>query len=298
MKLLNASISLSRLKPIEKFHIYFELVKPERIMFFWLCSLSGVFLGSSFPPPLGCILKVSFAIVFTTLGIYALNDICDEEVDRINKPGRPIPSGRISRAEAMNLVLAFSAIGIITASTLNPMSLMLILTYFLLGVAYSVDPPKLKRGLSNYVCMALGAGISVLFGASAVQITNKVLFGAVGMSFFLGTCCPIKDLKDVEGDRVMGMRTLPVRIGEKKTMKFSMVNSVLAFFIFFLGYLFYSFSPLYPLMLVVAAIIYGKNLNLMRINYKDRAKCGHALRKVISSSLIVILALILGSVDY
>jgi len=288
--------SINNFKPLLKLRIYFELVRAKKTIWWWLNTLTGVFLASSFPPPFGGALTVIFAIGFTTFSVYALNDICDEELDRINSPDRPIPSRRLSRAEAMRPVLLLSAMGIIMASSLNIMVLFFTVIFFLVGVVYSVNPFRLRKGLLANPCMALGAAVSILAGASAVQIVGRALFGAVGMSFFVFALGSWKDMKDVEGDRAMGVRTLPVRIGEEKALKFLTVNSVPVFLILFLGYLFYSFNPLYLLMLVVAVGIYVNIFTLIWRNPKDRVNCERAYNRMILSGLFVILAFILGSI--
>jgi geranylgeranylglycerol-phosphate geranylgeranyltransferase len=285
------------LKLARKSGIYLELMKPEKTIFYWLNALSGVFLAVPFPPPLALAFKATFAIGFAAFSIYALNDICDSEVDRINKPGRPIPSGRLSRTEATGLVLALSALGISVASSLNPIVLVLVLVYILIGVAYSAGPFRLKKGLFSNPCMASGAAISILAGASTIQVNTRALFGAVAMFFFVCTCGSGKDMKDVEGDRTMGIETLPVVIGHEKTMKLFTINSALAFSIFFSGYLLHLFNPLYLLALIVAVMIYVKGLRLMWTNPRDSITCERGFQILVSSGMLILLALIIGSVN-
>lgn len=285
------------LRAAPKLHTYLELVKPEKTIFYWLNALAGGFLASAFLPPVLDTLKTLLAVGFTTFSIYVLNDVCDEDVDRINKPDRPLPSGRISRAEAMGLVLALFAMGVAVASTLNPIVLLCTMIYFLLGVAYSANPLRLKRGILANPCMALGAAICVICGAAPLQITYRVLWAAAGMFFFITVCGSGKDMKDVEGDRRMGVKTLPVMIGEEKTMKIFTVNSILAFTLFFSGCFLYSFNSLYPMLLTVAAVIYGKNLKLMWQNPKDPENCENAFNKLVPSAIIIVLAFVLGSLN-
>jgi 4-hydroxybenzoate polyprenyltransferase len=290
-------IASNELKLVRKSGIYLELMKPEKTIFYWLNALSGVFLASPFPPPLDLAFKATFAIGLAAFSIYALNDICDDEVDKINQPSRPIPSGRLTRAEATGLVLTFSALGILVASSLNPMTLVLVLVYILIGVAYSAGPFRLKKGLFSNPRMASGAAISVLAGASAIQVNTRALFGAAAMFFFVSTCGSGKDMKDVEGDRKMGIETLPVMIGQEKTMKLFTINSALAFSIFFSGYLLSLFNPLYLLALIVAMMIYVKGLRLMWTNPRDSINCERGFKILVPSSMLILLALILGSMD-
>jgi geranylgeranylglycerol-phosphate geranylgeranyltransferase len=292
--MLNNALKPSKLS---RLFLYFELIKPEKTSFYWLNTLAGVFLASNFLPYLSSSLMACLSIGFTAFSIYALNDVCDEEIDRINKSNRPISSGRLGKAEALALVSVFSAIGIFLASAVNPTVLMFVLIYLLLGVAYSVDPLRLKKGLFANVCMASGVAVSILAGASVVQITDRVLFGTVAMFFFVWSCGSGKDMKDVEGDRLMHIKTLPVIIGERKTMFMFTINSVLSFSIFFFGYLFNFFNPSYLLLLILALIRYMTGLRMMWINPGDQTNCERAFSKLVPASMLLLLALILGSID-
>jgi len=110
--------------------------------------------------PLGILVTAVMACAFTANGIYALNAYYDVETDRINKPGRPLPSGRMTPQHALNYAQGLMALGLLIAlgaSALTGQSLMVTLwtIFTLLGIAYSMPPLKLKaRHILGNLCFA------------------------------------------------------------------------------------------------------------------------------------------------
>ncbi len=128
-----------------------------------------------------------------------INQICDFENDRINKPHRPLPSGRMSWREAWMFVA---------------------MTYFLAlaTLAYSVPPVRLKRSTwgSNIIIALIRGGLLKVAGWAAVATVLRSVepwyIGSIYVVFLLGATTT-KDFADIEGDRAAGCRTLPVKYG-------------------------------------------------------------------------------------
>jgi len=148
----------------------------------------------------------------------ALNDWFDRDVDAINEPGRPIPSGRIPGRLGLHIALACGALAVCFAAWMGPAVFAAAMCGLSLGWAYSAPPFRLKRNgwLSTAVCAACYEGLPWFTGAaavtgkvpSAVIITLCVLFsiGAQGIM-------TLNDFKSVEGDRRLGLNSLPVLLG-------------------------------------------------------------------------------------
>ena len=142
-----------------------------------------------------------------------INDVCDVEVDRINAPTRPLPSGEVSTRAAVawtGLLFGIGGGASVVAGWISG--------YWATGVAlwaigwlivYSL---WLKgRVLVGNVTIAMLAGLLVLYGAHAVG--GQWYSGIVGAVFAFGTTFArelVKDLADVEGDRALGLRTLAI----------------------------------------------------------------------------------------
>jgi chlorophyll/bacteriochlorophyll a synthase len=152
-----------------------------------------------------------------------LNDYYDREIDAINEPYRPIPSGAIPLGQvvAQIWVLLFSGLGLailldLWAGHTYPAVTMTALGGVFLAYIYSAPPLKLKQNgwLGNY---ALGASYialpwwagQALFGTLTLPIVILTLFYSLaGLGIAI-----VNDFKSVEGDQKLGLKSLPVMFG-------------------------------------------------------------------------------------
>ena len=152
-----------------------------------------------------------------------LNDFYDRDIDAINEPYRPIPSGAISIPQVVTQILVLLLAGIMVAYALDvwaghkfPTITALALGGSFLSYIYSAPPLKLKQNgwLGNY---ALGASYIAL-----PWWTGHALFGDLNWTIVLLTLfyslaglgiAVVNDFKSVEGDRQLGLKSLPVMFG-------------------------------------------------------------------------------------
>jgi len=156
-----------------------------------------------------------------TAGGNVINDYFDFEIDKINKPERPIPSGRISRSDALMLSFALFLIGLGLAKYVNTYCLGLAGLNSILLVIYGRYSKKMLL-ISNLIVSYLVASVFI-FGAFSANGTN--LFGMMGFKVvaLLSSCAFLvtlsreitKDLEDIEGDRKRYSITLPIWAGVK-----------------------------------------------------------------------------------
>jgi chlorophyll synthase len=152
-----------------------------------------------------------------------LNDFYDRDIDAINEPYRPIPSGAISVPQVAVQIIVLLGLGVGVAYGLDrwaghdfPTITVLALGGSLLSYIYSAPPLKLKQNgwLGNY---ALGASYialpwwagHALFGDLNLTIVLLTLFYSLAG---LGIAV-VNDFKSVEGDRQLGLKSLPVMFG-------------------------------------------------------------------------------------
>ncbi len=160
-----------------------------------------------------------------------INDFFDKEIDAINEPNRPIPSGKISIKEVKIQIWVLLIAGLIVAFLLDlyakhtfPSVLLLALGGSFVSYIYSAPPLKLKQNgwLGNY---ALGASYialpwwagQALFGK--LTLVTALLTLAYSISG-LGIAV-INDFKSVEGDAKLGLTSLPVVFGIKNASRIS-----------------------------------------------------------------------------
>jgi 4-hydroxybenzoate polyprenyltransferase len=148
----------------------------------------------------------------------ALNQIYDLEIDRINKPKRPLPSGRLGMREAWAFTLTAYAVALGLAWLVAPGGrrecFWIVLAATVITVLYSVPPFRTKRlGIWANVTIAIPRGVLLkVAGWSAVKTIDGVepwFIGGIFGLFLLGASTT-KDFADMEGDARGGCRTLPI----------------------------------------------------------------------------------------
>ena len=192
-----------------------------------------------------------------------INDFYDREIDAINEPYRPIPSGAISIPQVVTqiLVLLFAGIGLsylldLWAGHEFPIMLCLTLGGAFLAYIYSAPPLKLKQNGwlgnyalgSSYIALPWWAG-HALFGElnwTIVILTLIYSFAGLGIAV-------VNDFKSVEGDRTLGLKSLPVMFGVT-TAAWICVIAIDVFQAGIAGYLLTIHENLYAIILILLVI--------------------------------------------
>jgi 4-hydroxybenzoate polyprenyltransferase len=154
----------------------------------------------------------------------ALNQIYDLEIDRVNKPRRPLPSGRMSLAEAWVFTAFAYAVALMLAWQVAPGGrrecFWIVVVATLITFLYSVPPFRTKRlGIWANVTIAIPRGVLLkVAGWSAVKTVAGVEPWFIGVIFglFLLGASTTKDFADMEGDARGGCRTLPIIYGVRR----------------------------------------------------------------------------------
>ncbi len=148
---------------------------------------------------------------FLTAAANAINDYYDFEIDKINKPERPIPSGLVSRQQIWWFALFCFVLGFLASCLINATTVTLALISVFLLYAYSAF---FKRTvLWGNMLVSVMTGLAFVYGSAAV---GKAIYGIIPACFaFLMHFGReiIKDMEDAKGDRAFHAYTLPVRYG-------------------------------------------------------------------------------------
>ena len=156
----------------------------------------------------------------------AANDWCDRHVDAINEPNRPIPSGRVPGRWGLYVALAMSLVSLAVGWTLGPWGFGATVFGVLAAWAYSAEPVRLKRsgwwgpGLVGlcYEGLPWFTGAAVLAaGAPAWEVVAIAALYALGAHGIM----TLNDFKALEGDRKMGVNSLPVTLGPERAARFA-----------------------------------------------------------------------------
>ncbi|RLC44256.1 MAG: hypothetical protein DRH44_02940 [Candidatus Coatesbacteria bacterium] len=148
-----------------------------------------------------------------------INQIFDLEIDRINKPKRPLPSGRLTIKQSVVFMTFLYIIAFALAYLVNIQYFVIVLITALITYAYSGYPFRTKRfGILANITMAIPrGGLLVVAGWSAVRSIFELEPWLIALVFFLYIlgASTTKDFSDIEGDRKGGCRTLPIILGIK-----------------------------------------------------------------------------------
>ncbi|GJD94625.1 chlorophyll synthase ChlG [Methylobacterium iners] len=148
----------------------------------------------------------------------AANDWFDRHVDAINEPNRPIPSGRIPGRWGLYIAAAWTVLSLGVAAVLGPWVLGAALFGLVLAWIYSAPPIRLKRNgwWGNAACGLCYEGLPWFTGAAVMaaampdrRVVVIALLYAVGAHGIM----TLNDFKSIEGDRALGLRSIPVQMG-------------------------------------------------------------------------------------
>ncbi|USR01701.1 chlorophyll synthase ChlG [Sphingomonas aerolata] len=207
-----------------------ELLKPVTWfppIWAFLCGVvsSGVPLGDRWPFLVGGVLLTGPLVCGTS---QAANDWFDRHVDAINEPLRPIPSGRIAGSWGLWIAIAGSLISAAVGAAMGPLVFAATGVALACAWAYSAPPFRFKAsGIWGPAVVALTyEGLTWFTGAASMTggwpdvavlvILGLYTAGAHGIM-------TLNDFKAVEGDRMMGLRSLPVVLGVDRAARLACI---------------------------------------------------------------------------
>uniref|UniRef100_A0A0G4HMD4 Uncharacterized protein n=1 Tax=Chromera velia CCMP2878 TaxID=1169474 RepID=A0A0G4HMD4_9ALVE len=242
-----ASVSAPSTRLVPSLRTLWDFTRPHTLIGSALCipalhifalsgsvGLSGMLsrLPLLFRSVLFCLVPSLLMNVYIT----GLNQISDVVIDKVNKPQLPLPSERMTMNQAIVTVVlcVMGSLGLgfapVEMATL-PLRLTL-LGSFLLGTAYSIFPFRLKRfpllaalcviavrgGVINlgFFWHALEAVAGTSMSLSEVLGDPRALFSTLFFTFFGAVIALVKDVPDVRGDSLSGIRSFSVRVGQQR----------------------------------------------------------------------------------
>lgn len=211
----------------EKFWPVMKNVRWIQIMIHGGLILVGAGLGAFYFPNNMVINLFSFfalsnlilATIFAWLASVFLNDIVDLEIDKITNQKRPTVTGEVSGEDFRQLFWLCFVFSLILAITVGVKFFLVILAYQAIGWIYSAWPFRLKRfpvvaSFLSALALALlfSSGFILLADGQNIARFPHQVFWLLIVAFMISL--PIKDLKDIEGDRKDEVWTIPVLLGE------------------------------------------------------------------------------------
>jgi geranylgeranylglycerol-phosphate geranylgeranyltransferase len=226
------------------------------------------------------------AAVFLILsGGNAFNDYFDREIDAINRPRRPIPSGRVARNGALAFAAALFCGGLGLSVFLNADALALAVLNTNLLIVYA-RYSKAMHLFGNLLVAWMTSSVFLFAGAILGRIDLHVVVLAASAFFIMVTREILKDIEDLEGDRRSGASTLPIRWGVKRARTVAGLCVLPAVLAIFLPVAVRPMDGPYLALILLATAALGMSLFL---------RPGKAQKVVKAATLVVLLAFTVGS---
>ena len=171
------------------------------------------------------------SVVALVAAFNTFNGVTDFKIDLINKPHRPIPSGKISRNSALMYSEIFYFISMWVAYQLTAQFFQIMVLSSVITVLYSFPAIRLrKRFIISNLCGAILYGLLCPMAGWALVPANPLPIYILGFTFLFSLSLSMsKDFEDFIGDRVYGMRTMPVALGIEKAKLISTLILSLSF---------------------------------------------------------------------
>ncbi len=236
--------------------------------------------------------------IFLAASGNTINDIYDIEIDKINRPERPIPRGSISLKQAKKLYFLYLGIGIIL-SYLNTLIfsltwIILVLVPFFGFIGWVYAKWGKKSGFLGNIIVGVSFSIGLVYGAylNSEIIPPYILYFFITAFSLLVAREIIKGCEDIEGDKNQGVKTLAIKIGIKASRNISVLFVLLAVVFFILP----TFTNilniiLFIIFMVIGLIEVGYTIVLMFIS--DLKK--EDLKKI---SLLLKIGMLLGLIAF
>ncbi len=203
-----------------------ELLKPVTWfppMWAFACGVvsSGFALSGRWAP---AVAGVVLAGPLVCASSQAVNDWYDRHVDAVNEPGRPIPSGRIPGRWGFYIACVWTALSLAVASTLGKWVFCAAVFGLVLAWIYSAPPLRLKQNgwWGNSAVAICYEGLPWFTGAAVMAASLpdwRIVVIALLYSFGAHGIMTLNDFKSIEGDKRMGVLSLPVQLGVSRSVR-------------------------------------------------------------------------------
>ena len=189
---------------------YLLIIRPLNCLLTFIAVLVGAWIGQDIVIPPLLILAGVIGFIVCAFG-NIINDLYDIEIDRINNPNRPLPSGRVNKKIIEILAGLFFVSALLFSCRLGALPFFIVLGALLLLFFYAAYLKKIILG--NFV-VALITGLSFILGGLVMK--NSFCIWASFFSFFIHFSREIiKDVIDIKGDKSREIRSLPIIFGVK-----------------------------------------------------------------------------------
>lgn len=276
---------------------YIEILRPGNVIMAVIAIVLVAIVGHTLSLP---IVLAMLTVFFEISAGNVINDYFDYKIDLINKPHRPIPSGKISPKTGRNYAYLLFILGTICGFLISCLNndwtafiIVLVADVILYVYAHTLKSTPLIGNLT----VGFMTGLCFAFGGYAInnpQIISVSWF--LGFFAFVMTTAReiIKDIEDMEGDKAEGAKTFPILYGAKLSSAIAFIFIIADCVLCPLLYFQHVFNIAYLAIIAIAVIIflYG---GILIIRNQDENTAAKASKYLKIGILIAFVAFALGS---
>ena len=208
---------------VKKIFSIFQISRPVNVVIGGLSIFIAAFITGTLQPWQKVLIAVLSGGIITAAA-NTINDYFDLKIDRINKPHRPLPAGKIAPISALFFSTAEFIVGIGLSIFINLTAFVIAFTISIILFFYSF---KLKRlPLWGNLTVSFASAMAFIYGGVAVNRIKLTVVPAAFAFFYHFGREIIKDIQDMEGDARNNARTFPLVFGKVAALRLTTINFI------------------------------------------------------------------------
>lgn len=205
---------------------------------------------------------VSLACFLIGNSMYNLNDFFDKNYDETNDRDKPLLRENIKPRYIVHTTIALTVVSLILLAIVNIRTLVLGVICVSLGTVYSSPPLRLKkRAWGKPLTITSVIMFSTMIGSLALgKNIHLMTFMTASIGAFVLTILHTHDLRDIEGDKEEGCKTLPIIAGKRVTIALAAIGYGLMGILALIGSLYFGLNYIFPAIAISVALLNLKKL--------------------------------------
>ncbi len=194
---------------------YIALIRPVNFIITGISIYVSCLLAGGIHNQFIQMLFASLGGALISAGGMVINDVFDIEIDKINKPNRPLPSGAITKFDAMMYYAALSGAGLMMSAYTSTIAF--IVAFVAVPIIFLYSYKFKATPLFGNLIVGTLTGLAFIYGGAAVGNIQKAMMPAL-FAFLINVGREIiKDMEDIEGDAKNHIVTYPIKYGLKQS---------------------------------------------------------------------------------